>query len=285
MFLAKAGKRLRVGVNKRFELVFADGKIAAWYDLTTDTHRINNLVPPSGMGPYVYQITSDKRFIPLPADNTLLSVHTSILSLNPQHVRIISEIYFGSTISGRKAEQTITYDINTEGTIKLEVCTVSGSSQLGLAFNVDSQQGFDGIIGKIRNPAGPPDSGIEYCLFRRMGKQQGADILITFKPFRKITDSIKCRLITQTKSKNSKNSKISAILISAAETGGSCMKGMLKIWPIDIDNLSNAERYVRKFFTGGIDFSSTKRKTNKTKTSWNPGWPTKLEHKNPKKPL
>ncbi len=278
LFVAKAGKRLRIGVNKRFELVFADGKIVGWYDLTTDKYRLNNLLPPNGLGPDIYQITSDGKFIPLPTGNTLLSVHTSILNINPRHIKIIADIYFGTKISGRKADQTIIYDLNTDGIIRMEICTASGSGLLGIAFSVDAQQGFDSVIGKIRNPKGPSESSIEYCLFRRMGKQQGADMLIAFKPFKKAAGSIKCKLIRQSESNEFSSSCLSAVLISQASTGGCCMHGMLRIWPVNIDNLSNAERYVRKFITGGIEFSN-ENDSLKKKSSWNPGWQIKLKDK------
>ena len=220
MFVAKAGKRLRIGVNKRFELVFADGNIVGWFDLTTDKYRQNNLTAINGLGPRIYQITDNGKFLPLPPDKTLLSVHTSIVHISQRRVKIIADIFFGSSISGRKSDQTIIYDIRANGMIKIQICTISSSERLGVAFELDAQQGFDSIIGKIRNPLGSSDSSIEYCLFRRMGKQQGADMLIAFKPFIKETGSVKCKLI-----KNAH--RLVGVFISKAETGGCCMNGMI----------------------------------------------------------
>ncbi len=266
VFAAKAGRRLRVGVNGRFELVFAEGKIVGWYDLTTDKHRVNNLAPVGGLGPNIYQVIVGGKFIPLPENNTLMSVHTSLIKVNANRIKIVADIYFGSKISGRNADQTITYYIGSDGMIKTEICTANGSDTLGVGFAVADGQGFDGIVGKIKNPSGPPDSHIEYCLFRRMGKRQGSDLLVAFKPFQNPAKSVECKLIGG-------RSNLSCVLISKAQPSGSCLTGMIRIWPINIDNIANAERYVRDFIANSMSLSSS---MGSGKSAWQPGWPAKL---------
>ncbi len=238
MFAVKDGKQFRIGAGRRFELVFSGGKIVGWYDLKTDSQRINNLAPAAGLGPVVYQ--NNLQLIP-PA-NTVVNVKTKISEAGQKHLRVRAELYFGKEIRKGHPDQEITYDIFSDGVVLLNYCTGSEGNKLGMCLSVDRSQGFEFVKGKIHNPEGSRDSQLEYALFRRMGKRQGADLLFAVKPL-KSNLSVKCTLL-----KSQGGKVFHAVCVSKAEPGKNCIKAMMRLWPVDIDNIGKAEQYAREFF-------------------------------------
>ncbi len=59
LYVRSEGRRFRVGVNERFELVFARGRIVQWFDLATDRNRIHNLTGGGPLGPTPVWLAND----------------------------------------------------------------------------------------------------------------------------------------------------------------------------------------------------------------------------------
>jgi len=51
LYVERIGRRWRVGAGGRFELVFSNGQISAWYNLAADPYRLRNLVGGTTLGP------------------------------------------------------------------------------------------------------------------------------------------------------------------------------------------------------------------------------------------
>lgn len=51
LYVQRVGRRWNVGAGGRFELTFANGQIAAWYNLAVDPNRVWNLVRGTTLGP------------------------------------------------------------------------------------------------------------------------------------------------------------------------------------------------------------------------------------------
>ncbi len=59
LYVRAEGRRFRVGVVERFELVFSRGRIAQWFDLRSDPNRIRNLTGGGPLGPTPVLIPAD----------------------------------------------------------------------------------------------------------------------------------------------------------------------------------------------------------------------------------
>ncbi len=51
LYAQRVGRRWRVGAGKKFELVFANGQIVGWYQLSGDPYRLHNLCEHTTLGP------------------------------------------------------------------------------------------------------------------------------------------------------------------------------------------------------------------------------------------
>jgi len=233
------GRQIRVGANGRFELVFYKNKLIAWYDLSTDRPRSNNLLDPSANGVEIVQIA------------TLRNAHIQTALTGTDKDQNVKITIMGEYPNGFPANQIVTYHIHPDGLILLSITQNSKSNQLGIGVTVNKNRGFDAVIGKIRNPAGnSADNRIEYAIFRRIGKRPGADLLIAFKPWKNENLPIRCQL-----RKNQGTQGMQAMFVSQANIGENSIQGMMRVWPPDIDHLGNAEIYVRKFLeTNWPDF-------------------------------
>jgi hypothetical protein len=264
IFAIRDGKRIRLGTNGRFEVVFYEGKLIAWYDLSTDRNRTNNLLPPDSRGLELYQGMSDGRFDKIPTGDAVVTAHTQLTSDTEKgFMELTVENYFNTPQGSRTPDQTLVYRIYSDGIILLDITASSETDQLGIGLAVADDQGFDAVIGKMKNPSSA-QSRIEYTLFRRMGKKAGSDLLIAFKPWETPSRSVKCKVRPVSKA-------IQTLFTSDAKIGQNSLQGMIRLWPADIDNISNAEKYIRKYFeSSGNDYRE--EKTAKPSSEWKPTW-------------
>jgi hypothetical protein len=239
LYAVQDGKRIRVGANKRFELVFSSGRWIGWYDLTTDENRQNNLLPASSQGIEVFQ--GPKRLAAsLPADSEV-TVHTSLLASNRYELRYRVEYYYDEYAMKLGPDLILTYRMRPDGEILFEATVRNASEQMEIGFHLAGGQGFEPVIGRIR----PEDGGgpVEYGLLRRTGKKAGEDFLMAVKPWKSPMLPVKCRRDT------SRAGTTGLLFTSETSEGKNTIQGMIRIWPADIDNLANAEKYVREYFT------------------------------------
>ncbi len=260
LFAFQNGKEIHLGSNRRFELVFSEGKMIGWYDLETDLGRINNLLGPSNPGLEIFQVADNNRLGRIPSDHELVNAHTSLAVKEDKQIALTVENYFGD-VPGDRPNQTFKYYIYPDGLILLEIMAGSKTGRLGIGLSVDPNQGFEAVVGKLRNPFGASQSRIEYCLFRRMGKRAGADLILMAKPWKADGLPVQCRL-------NGRK----AVLISDANMGENFIRGMIRLWPTNIDHIGNAEIHVRKFMeTPGPEIKSQPGSPQ----GWQPAWKMK----------
>jgi hypothetical protein len=238
-FAFQNGKEIHVGSNRRFEVVFSEGKLTGWYDLETDGGRPEgkdkNLLGPGSAGLEIFQIADNNRLERIPSDHELVNAHTCLTTRGNKSVILTVENYFGD-IPAERPNQTFTYQIFPDGLIHLEIRTGAKTNRLGIGLALDPNQGFEAVVGKVRNPTAGSPNRIEYVLFRRVGKNAGADLVMMFKPWKLDFLPVQCRL-----------KGLQAVLVSDAMIGENSLHGMMRLWPTNIDHLGNAEIHVRTF--------------------------------------
>jgi len=269
LYAVRQGRRIRIGASKRFELVFFNGKIVEWYDLASDTKRINNLAPAGGLGPFLYELDAAGTRAAIPAADTVTSVHSQVSSRpGGTKVKLAAEVFFGAgQQSGRPADQTFTYTISGDGTVDLRFHVGTAAKKLAVEFAVAGDRGFDAKVGRIRNRLGPSGSTIEYGLLRRMGAKAGSDLLVVFRPWKAGYLPVGCRVPS-----SGGQVPLRIAIESEAEQGGNYLEGLMRIWPTDIDHLGNAERYVRDF-VGESGRGLAGPEYRERGSSWSPTWP------------
>jgi len=264
VFAVQDGKRFHLGSTGRFELVFSEGGLIAWYDLSTDAARAQNLLPSSDAGIEILQAI-DKHLERMPPANTLVNVHTTLSALGPRRMLFSTEHYFGEPDPRLQPDQTFTWRIDADGQILLDIRTSSSADRLAVDFAVAPSRGFEPVIGKLRNPNGPAENRIEYVLFRRMGNRPGADLLMAFKPWKLESLPVSCTV---------QNDRVR--FTGEARTGINVLHGLLRVWPADIDHLGNAEIHVRKFLeTPGPDSDPRLPMPSDPGKAWTPAWQMK----------
>jgi hypothetical protein len=260
-YAVREGKRIRVGACGRFEVVFNDGKLIGWYDLGSDRERTNNLLPAGSQGVEILQGMSDGNFEKIPMGDAMVSSRAQFTAIASGQMELKVENYFGS--HDGDADQQFVYHIFPDGLILVDITAQSETDRLGLSLGVADDQGFDAVIGKMKNPAVKSETRVEYGLFRRMGKRAGADMLLAFQPWES-GGALQCKL-----SRNQKgHGGLRAIFTGDARIGQNVLHGMIRVWPANIDNLGNAEKYIREF----LDPLKPGCVQEKSATQWQPTW-------------
>jgi hypothetical protein len=243
LFAVQDGKRIRIGAVKRFELVFTNGNLIAWYDLATDENRMNNLLPADSTGLELFRpVGGQNAFEPCLPKNEQVTVHTSVSAREGREIQLRTETFFDQFSLKRGPDQVVVYRVRPDGSILLEITANIAEGKLGVGFALAGDQGFDAVVGKVRNPSAKDDACVDYALFRRMGKKAGADLLLAFKPWKAATLPVHCE-IDQT----AKAGILRAFFTSESREGKNEIRGMIRLWPAKIDHLGNAEKYVREF--------------------------------------
>ena len=237
-----------------------------WYDLSTDRGRKHNLLAAGRPGLESYRVIDRSRLERLPSETGLVNVHTTFDRGEGNRIEFRSEYYLGDPDKEGGPDLAVTYQIHPDGLILVQIATVAGTGELAIGVTVDGRQGFDAVIGKVRNPALRSNTRIEYVLFRRVGAAAGADLLVAVKPWKEANLGIQCQLRPARDPRT-----LQAILTGEAKTGANTIHAMMRVWPADIDNLGNAEIYVRKF----LETSSPELKPQTGSDSWQPTWSIK----------
>ncbi len=238
LYAIQEGRQIRIGANRRFELVFASGRWTGWYDLETDEKCQNNLLPAVSRG--IELLNEMKKLTAsLPADSEI-TVHTKIITSNRYEICLQVEYFYDEYAMKIGPDEIFTYTIRPDGEILFEIKVRNASDKLGVAFCVASGQGFEPVIGRIRAEDG--DGRMEYCLLRRAGKKAGSDLLMAVKPWATSSNPVTCKI------ERLLSGDMQVIFNSETREGENKIKGMMRLWPANIDNLGNAEKYVRQFF-------------------------------------
>lgn len=265
LYAIQDGKQMRIGCHGRFELTFYRGRWTAWYDLAADRDRTRNLLGPEVSGLEVYQVTDHSRFDRLPRGKSFADVRTALTTSEGNRIDFRIE-YFLAESRKEGPDHVVVYRIHPDGLILVGIETTSGTNELGIGVAVDGRQGFDAVIGKLRNPAPKSNSRIEYVLFRRVGAAAGADLLMAAKPWKNAVLPVQCRLRSAADPR-----MLQAVFTGEATTGTNTLHIMIRVWPADIDNLGNAEIHVRKF----LEANTPDLKPQTGTRTWQPIWSIK----------
>ena len=257
MYAVKQGKYFRIGAHGRFELVFLNGRIDQWYDLSTDPQQQRNLAGRRGLGPFIHDAPAD-------AEQDVVSARNLVSAKKRLNaVRLETQVFFGTEpTTTRSPDQAWRYAVTDDGRIDLE-CDLDGEAAV-LAFETAADAGFEAVEGKVRTTAGNAEAVVEYVLLRRMGEQRGADLLASLRPW-------KAAHLPVDAATRLEDGRLIVEFRSEPAGGRTRVTGMLRVWPENLDHLGNAEPHVRSF-VNRVPLVPGGSETTHDGANWSPAW-------------
>ncbi len=242
LYAAVQGREIVVGALDRFELVFARGQIRRWYDLGSDPGRTRNLVGRGFLGPVPTRMDlAGGEAAPAPdaphqwsALGPIVESFQTVVEAHPLRVTLQGEWRFGTPDappSEAGPSHRWRYCVYADGRVYLEVAGQASAhdapvSRVGLAFACDATLGFE-----LRQPgsAARPADAPGYALFAR--PERGlADLLVV--PHKPCPASIMDQ---------PDESRIGVLFEVPADDGRFDFRGMLRVWPADVDSPVQAD--------------------------------------------
>jgi len=244
LYVVQEASRYRVGVCRQFELVIVGDRIVAWYDLTTDADRMNNLADKGGLGPMLFDVNDDGALLPIRTAKEIGgAVRTTVVGEGGSATcQIVCRVFAEATpLPSQRPVQMTTFSVSRDGRVKIDLLCATATKKLAVEYRLNNDVGFDPIVGRIRNPLGPAQSRIGYALLRRMGGPvPTSDFLAAWRPWTQADGAIACELVPSVES-------IAVRFVGQATPGEVTLEGFLRVWPTTIDTLADGERYVREF--------------------------------------
>lgn len=257
LYVRTEGRRIRVGVVERFELVFSRGKIVEWFDLRNDPNRIHNLTGGGPLGPTPVVVpagaAAPTRIDEASGGERLGAVAESFqktVEASPVRVIVWGEWRFGSpaTASAPGTDAPFhrwVYTVYATGKVCLEFAgTVApsaadkgpeGSGRIGYLVSCADGEGFERLLHAPQSPGNKapatPD-GLSYVLYHHDGADK-PDLLYTF--YRPLT-APKARAV-----RHDEEPRLGTLFYGGPAEVLSVWAAMLTVWPHDIDGPQQAE--------------------------------------------
>jgi len=198
LYVLTRGRRLIVGTVDRFELVFSQGRIHQWFDLSTDPARIHNLVGAGILGPVPVIVPKEVKAKILLDDATqwsglglIAESYQSLLEASPLRVMIQGEWRFGSPDippDDSSPYHRWVYSIYKDGRVYLECSGTAGNEDfkpegLGMVFCCDGSQNFKRQL-REGGASGDNESAKakSYILFSRNDTGKSDLLIVPFGP-------------------------------------------------------------------------------------------------------
>ncbi|MBN1489938.1 MAG: hypothetical protein JXA69_08480 [Phycisphaerae bacterium] len=248
LYVRVEGRRFRVGVVERFELVFARGRIVEWYDLGSDPDRVRNLTGggPLGPTPVMLGLAADgslqiderggwERLGPA-AESMQRLVETS-----PVRVVLWGEWRFGTpdAVTAAEAEGPFhrwVYTIYPTGKVCLEfagtlAATGTAVREVGYLVSCADGEGFEPL------GPGPQTDGeaLSYVLFCR-DEPGGPDLLYAFQ---RAATAPKARAV-----RHDADPRLGMLFHGGPADAVAVWSAMFNVWPSDVDTRRQAEPIV-----------------------------------------
>ncbi len=244
LYVKAMGRRLVVGAEERFELVFHRGRIQQWFDLAHDPSRLRNLVGRGTLGPSPVVIPGGVEPIVRLDDmgqwsglGITAESYQTLAEALPLRVVIQGEWRFGSPDQGFAEDSPHhrwSYSIYPDGRVYI-ACTGTARSPtftppaLGVVFSCDRDLGFvRQIVEHVPSTAGGQPIACPYTLFARPERGMADLLVVPAQP-----------LATQT-ARTPDDLRLSVQWRLPAEGDWFNFAAMCRVWPADIDSPDQA---------------------------------------------
>ncbi len=255
LYVRTEGRRARVGVVERFELVFARGRIVQWFDLQSDANRLHNLTGGGPLGPTPVWLPGDPDEI-VRIDETAgwekmgpaAESFQKLVEATAVRVIVWGEWRFGSPAavasapSGDAPFLRWVYTVYATGRVYVEFAGTlrppAPAQRIGYLVACADGEGFR----TIPHPAQPADAGgpitadsLSYVLCHR-DEPNRADLLFAF--FRAATAPAARTL------RHGEEPRLGTLFHGGQADAVTAWAAMLNVWPFDIDGPAQAEPMV-----------------------------------------
>jgi len=244
LYVKAMGRRLVVGAEERFELVFHRGQIVQWFDLSHDAARLRNLVGRGSLGPSPVVLSGDSEPIVRPDDmgqwsglGIAAESHQKLIEALPVRVVVQGERRFGSldqALADKGPDHRWTYSIYPDGRVYL-ACTGTARSPtftppaMGMVFSCDRDLGFNRqLMEQVPVTAGGSLATCPYALFARSDRGF-ADLLV-----------VPAHPLVPEPVRTTDDQRLSVLWRVPLEGEGLSFAALCRVWPADIDSPDQA---------------------------------------------
>jgi len=248
LYVRSEGRRLRVGVVERFELVFARGQIVGWFDLHNDPDRLHNLTGGGPLGPLPVVLeqaggvlTGADEAAGWEALGPAAETFQRLVEATPVRAVIWGERRFGSATASAPSEQSPlhrwVYTVYPTGKVYIEfggTLSLPGFvPSVGYLVACADGEGFDRVL----HPAtGEPDDrnaeSAAYVLYRRP-EDSRPDMLVGFyRP----AAAPKVKGV-----RHGRDPRLGSLFFGGDVEPVTVWAALLNVWPPDVDGPAQAE--------------------------------------------
>jgi len=172
LYAQRVGRRWRIGAGGKFELVFANGQIVGWYQLSGDPYRLHNLCDHTTLGPTpIRAALSTNATQDFKNFGDHVAVHSRLTEMNETRIVMKTTWHFvddpGQAYANRPVHQW-TYTIYATGQVFVDVHATQrtpngAASDMGLAISATTR---DGDIVRTQSQAENSANTQPYALVR-----------------------------------------------------------------------------------------------------------------------
>lgn len=254
LYCRTEGRRVRVGVVERFELVFARGRIVQWFDLRHDPDRIRNLAGGGDIGPSPVTLQGNVESRPQIEEDVGWSrlgataeITQGLAEVTPVRVIVWGHWRFGTQAKDSAPENSQPahrwiYTVYSTGKVYAQFTGIlqpegSSAGAIGYLVSCAEADGFHRIL-----PSGPSSStqpaAASYVLYSREQQAQ-PDLLFTFY---RNSVAPKARPARQ-----AEQARLGTLFHGGPTEARTDWAAMLAFWPPEIDGPKQADPMVADY--------------------------------------